>query len=387
MINYYQVLEVSEDASDEVIKAAFKKKALLYHPDKNGGDPEMEERFKEINLAYQVLSNPYQRARYDLQLRYGQYQKHVVHRSRPYKPKTYKANDSAPEADYRENWIATVYAFGFTLVVAVIIMTGIGLKNYYDEMKREELLASRRTTFQEAQTLYASGKISGALQALNSLGSFFSPEEDMDAYKTRIIEEVIFKGQRHFTRREYDRAIYYYEVIRQYTPSIPLPIKENLALAYRHNNEPRRAVKVFTELLTSGYRNLTTYLELAEIHRDQLDDNTQAKRHFQQASRLAIEYYKAVYGEAYPLVVSAGQVPDQHYRLYTGLADIYYRTGDYQRAIKATEWNVQMWRDSAANYAIAAKSYATLNELDAACSAYLKAIKLDKNIPLVNYCE
>ncbi len=63
--DYYEVLGVRRDATDQEIKQAFRRLAIKYHPDKNQGDPDAEERFKELNDAYQVLSQPDVRARYD----------------------------------------------------------------------------------------------------------------------------------------------------------------------------------------------------------------------------------------------------------------------------------------------------------------------------------
>ena len=67
--DYYQVLGVSRDADEKEIKAAYRKLARKYHPDVNPGDKAAEEKFKEINEAYQVLSDPEKRAAYD---RYGE---------------------------------------------------------------------------------------------------------------------------------------------------------------------------------------------------------------------------------------------------------------------------------------------------------------------------
>lgn len=67
-LDYYEILEVSKNASGEEIKKAFRKQAIKYHPDKNQGDSEAEERFKQINEAYQVLSDENKRSIYD---RYG----------------------------------------------------------------------------------------------------------------------------------------------------------------------------------------------------------------------------------------------------------------------------------------------------------------------------
>src|SRR2546430_15358826 len=63
--DYYKVLNVSRGASADEIKKAFRKLARKYHPDVNPGDKKAELRFKEINEAYEVLSDPDKRRKYD----------------------------------------------------------------------------------------------------------------------------------------------------------------------------------------------------------------------------------------------------------------------------------------------------------------------------------
>ncbi len=63
--DYYQILGVSRNASTEDIRKAYRKLAMQYHPDRNPGDKQAEERFKEINEAYQVLNDSQKRAHYD----------------------------------------------------------------------------------------------------------------------------------------------------------------------------------------------------------------------------------------------------------------------------------------------------------------------------------
>src|SRR5215204_3734478 len=69
MADYYSVLGVAKSASDDEIKKSYRKLAMQYHPDRNNGSSEAEEKFKEITEAYDVLRDPNKRAAYD---RYGE---------------------------------------------------------------------------------------------------------------------------------------------------------------------------------------------------------------------------------------------------------------------------------------------------------------------------
>ena len=63
--DYYEVLGLSKGASGDEVKKAFRRMAMKYHPDKNPGDKDAEEKFKEINEAYSILSDPDKKQKYD----------------------------------------------------------------------------------------------------------------------------------------------------------------------------------------------------------------------------------------------------------------------------------------------------------------------------------
>ena len=66
MKDYYEIMGLTPEASGEEIKKTYRKLAMQYHPDRNLGDPECEERLKEMNEAYQVLGDEQKRMNYDL---------------------------------------------------------------------------------------------------------------------------------------------------------------------------------------------------------------------------------------------------------------------------------------------------------------------------------
>lgn len=82
--NYYYILNVKRTASSQEIKAAYKRLAVLYHPDKHQGNAYFEEQFKQVNAAYQVLSNPQKRALYDSRLDYLDQQQRMQQQQRAY---------------------------------------------------------------------------------------------------------------------------------------------------------------------------------------------------------------------------------------------------------------------------------------------------------------
>lgn len=89
-MNFYQILEVSSDATYEVIKQAYRKLAKKYHPDRNPDNKEAEKKFLEISKAYETLSDEVKRKKYD--------QKFFGQEKRDYSKENFEENHSFKEA-------------------------------------------------------------------------------------------------------------------------------------------------------------------------------------------------------------------------------------------------------------------------------------------------
>jgi curved DNA-binding protein CbpA len=142
MVNLYEVLGLSNFASAAEVKSAFKRLAFQYHPDRNPGNPLAEEKFKAINHAYQYLSNPDKKARYDHLLRIGYdptaqpLRRHQpVRRSQPVR-RAYVQRMSPEEQKEHERYIkaapwVAVAIVGYMFFIVYSLFALIGRINYH----------------------------------------------------------------------------------------------------------------------------------------------------------------------------------------------------------------------------------------------------------------
>ncbi|MEP1035017.1 DnaJ domain-containing protein [Ekhidna sp.] len=394
MTNYYHVLGLSEDATPDEIKAAFKRLAVKYHPDKHPDKPEMEEKFKEVNRAHQILSDEYEKARFDLKLRYRQFSQSE---SRPY---TYQPPRSdawknrnrtryaSGQIDYRQNAIATAYAFGITFLIALVVMTGVWVKQSYDYHKLEELLAERRTTYTEARHFFEAGEYKIAFELMTSLNFFRNEEVDMKNFKSSMLERIIAKGDLQYKNGNYTGAIVLYEMVQEFAPNLPFyELRQKLAEAYKETNQPEKAIEILKNFLVGEYEIIASLVKIAEIQRDELNNPEEALDHLLIAHRLAIKRYKTFYGEGYALVINEKYVPKSHYYLYTNLADIYLKLDDPDMALKASDWNKYVWPDSAASFITSANAYIALGEHRRACQEFDGAFERQWKGDAPNFCN
>lgn len=393
MTNYYHVLGIHENASASEIKAAFKRLAVQYHPDKHPDKPKMEEKFKEINLAHQVLSDPYEKDRFDLKLKYERASQHAPRTpysyEHPYTSRSTRPNPHyTPEIDYRKNAIATAYAFGITFLIALLVMMAVWAKQSYDDHKLEKLLADRRSTYMDALKYFESGDYKNAFETMASLDFFRTEERDMKDFKSSMLDKMIEKGDGYFSNNDFREAISIYELVREFAPEKSLyDLRKKLSSSYRAVDQPNKSINLLKGLLSDGYDIVSTLVTIAMVYKEDMENYQEALEQLIIAHRLVIKRYKLYYGEGYSLVINEKHLPASHFYLYTEMADTYLRLNDPEMAIKASEWNQYVWPDSAISYITSANAYLAIHKKQRACEAFKEARKrkwADNNL---KYCN
>ena len=126
MTDLYEVLGVAKTASADEIKKAYKSLAMKYHPDKNPGNAEAEEKFKQINAAYDVLGDEAKRRDYDLQA--NQYQQYRNYQQEYQQQYDYSRRYRFTRKDYFTNFILkglqTIFGIFFLRYSFLIIPFG-----------------------------------------------------------------------------------------------------------------------------------------------------------------------------------------------------------------------------------------------------------------------
>ncbi|QCR24064.1 DnaJ domain-containing protein [Pontibacter sp. SGAir0037] len=193
--NFYTILGVSQQASQQDIKQAYKKLAVQYHPDKNPGNLYAEEQFKLVNAAYQTLSDPTKRARYDLRLLYLSEQQQVMQQQQPYYNPRYR--QTRPPAPVSERYYRTMpkreerrfvrkdlyITLGF---MAFMLIFSLLLKATMDHITGED-------KYKTALSYIADGKYSSAHSMLTET-IHFKPKH-AEAYRVRAgIEMDVYEN-------------------------------------------------------------------------------------------------------------------------------------------------------------------------------------------------
>ncbi len=389
MLTYYQILGISEYATADEIKAAYKKLALKLHPDRHQGDPDMEERFKEINNAYQTLSNPYKRHRYDMTQKFGSFDIPQTPPPPPprYRPRKRPVIFKRPSVTSRENLMGTLYAFLFAFVMGVLIKGGMWVHDYYKAAEREKLLSERREVFGEVQQAYNQGQWGQSLTMLDEMGMFFESEKDMSEYKDMLLTNILLRAEQSMEEKRYQHALNYYHMLDNFPNGNSLTTLLNKAEAYKQLEQYQNAIQVYQQLYYSGYRSVSYYVELGTLYEAGLKEYDKALQYYQQATKLAIEDYEASFGKAYPVIINAKLIPKNHYDLFIKQANALYLTENYEAAIKSTDWTKEIWPDSAASYLISGKSLEAQLKPKQACREFWKAKRRDSSVVLPANCR
>jgi tetratricopeptide (TPR) repeat protein len=278
LTDLYSILEIAHNASAEEIKAAYKRLAKQYHPDKNPDNPSAEELFKQISKAYQVLSNPSLRERYDQWSKRAQEEEPV--QDRRYRNRSYTYTPPPPEppsGPKMKYWEIALWLGGSILAFSLILWVSIWQLSKYDARKK----------YEEGHSAYFS---EGALDKAAHLlaGAIARNDEFADAYF--LLGEVLLEKQ------QYKSAIVNYE--KAISLQLPSEGKHYFNKAMAHNAlgqqiEAYEALRSGFMLDSAQWQAQLLAGNIAVFHLHKYD---QAKQHFKNVLKVNPNHSMALLG-------------------------------------------------------------------------------------------
>lgn len=402
MINYYYILGLSQSATQVEIKTAYRKLALRYHPDKNGGSSYAEERFKQISEAYRVLSNPRKKARHDWSLEYEAYQQTQPawnhHPTAQQETTTY--TQARPQATRRKrpplrytsrhNVIATAWAFSIFFVVALIVV-GVSLWNSH---RLAELEAERnqyaRDVYVQAEQHYQRGQFELSLGMLQEARENASVAPQANQLQASILQRLEDEGLQEYRNGNFARAAQLLQVVADHVGEYRPLALAHLVASYEGIQDYEGAIRAYKLVIKAEPRTIEARNRLARIYAEQYKDFDTALQYYQQASELVTDQYRTEYGEAFAITVNPAKTPDSHYQLHCGLAQVYISQGMLQQAESALKWAMFLRPEEPLAFYLQGIKNREAKNMTAACESWTAAVEkgsAQANELLKEYCE
>lgn len=386
MVNCYDILGVSKTASQDEIKTAYRKLAIKYHPDKNPGSREAENKFKEISQAYSVLSNSKKRAAHDLSLDYELFQLFSTAKEMSRKDNRYKAYNPYRQSyaghamrnfdrirNARLERIGNMWAFGFLIFTILVTTISTTVESYLEGQRQEEFVKQNKMLFKNAQRDYAQGDYQAALTKLKDVSLYTTADLDVFGFKETIFNKLMAIADNYYYNGNYHKALSYYNLIQDNFKYLSLSFHYNFASCHEKLGDYKEAIGILNRLSDLGYNRIMNYVRIAEIYQNDLADFSRAKNFYEKATDLIVLQYKAVYGDAYPLLINPVATPEVHYRAYNGLASSYESLGHFEKALKTYSWAIYLRPNLSDTYLEKGSCAYKMGDEETACENWMKA--------------
>jgi len=376
MRDFYEVLGVSRSASAGEIRAAYKRLAKLYHPDRNPGNHQAEEHFKNVNEAYHMLCNPQKKAQYDLTLYYGLTLSVPIYNEddidwQEMKRKKYYRWKKASENRYRidKNYFKIQgLAFLVFLIIGGFCFAVIHTAHYYVRKQQMEKHLANNRMLKKANGLFGEGKYTDAFQMIYNLEKEEPLEYRLAYAKDSLMDALRKQADQEFRNKDFQTATEHYQVLMQVEHPIRFETLQNLSMCEYYLGNYAESIQALKHLHNQEPYNLALIYQIGMINMEKLDNPEEAVQYFTLGKKLFKENLSEVYGRAFQIVMNPYDAPDIYYYIFLARAQANFKLKRYKEAITDCNWAIFLRRDQPEPY-------------------YYRAMSRIRNHENINICE
>lgn len=375
MNNFYEILGLNPNADATLIRAAYKRLALKYHPDRNPGFPEAEEIFKKINEAYHTLSDPAKRLNYDSlttlipayaeaykremkRRRYWRYWIH--HQERPYKLD-------------REYFKIQGLAFLVFIVISGFCFAIIHTGHYVLEQRNLKRWNENSVSLKKINGLFGAGKFDDAFTLIQSLKKTDPYEFRFIYARDSLVSELKELADSKFNENDFSAAVTHYITLKMYEQPVSFETIRKIANCQFYLGNYKESLQSLKHLHNQRPRDLNLVYQIGLINLERLDNTDEALQYFNLGKKLFKENLSQVYGVAFELIVEPMDVPDIYFDIFEGRARCNLMLRHYNEAVTDGNWAVFLRPKNGRGYYLRAQAYALLSRRDRVCDDLYRA--------------
>lgn len=400
MQDYYQILGLSQTATSAQIRAAFKRLAMQYHPDRNPGNAMAEEIFKQVNEAYHILSDPLKKARYD---------------SRFYTYET-QSSTQATEAHWREmrrrqqqsrrqyappprekTYTITGNYFkvqGLAFLV-FIIMSGISFgivhtASFFFDQYQESIHRENQLKAKEVNALFGSGKIDEAIARILELTKTAPLEDVFRSTHDSLVNTLKLSADKSFANRNFKEALQYYQYFKKYQDHYQTETLQKISVCQYNAGLYVETVQTLKQLHSEKPWSLELIYEIAKVNLNHLNNTDEAMFYFNLGEKTFRDNMTKIYGEAFMIMMDPKDVPELYYEIFIAKSLLEVKLHDYKEAGPDLELAIYLRPNRSEGYKARAELNIDQKHYRTACADLRKASELgstDVSALQLKYCQ
>lgn len=393
MADYYETLGLTRAASAMQIRAAYKRLAMEYHPDRNPGNPEAEEKFKAINEAYHVLSDPLKKSRYDARMNPG-YESTTTHDDwywQQVQRARYRQWQQAQQPRYvfdKEYFRIQGLAFLVFLVIAGFCFAVVHTISYFYEQQQAEAARQNRMLIANVNSLFGTGKVEEAFNLITSLQEQKPLVFEFVVARDSLIDVLRAQATASLEQQQFKEAAISFEMLLRYETPQRVETLEKLATAWFHAAEFEKASVVLKQVYALQPWNIEVIYELGAIHYTYLHNPREALNYFTLARTIFRDNLTEIYGEAFEVVMDPRYTPEIYYQMFLARARCNKELRNFAEMEKDCSWAIFLRPGYPEPYLLRVEAKAA-NHSYGICKDVLEAKKLGANVTRLQarYCQ
>jgi tetratricopeptide (TPR) repeat protein len=350
--DYYQLLGVSPSADQAQIRAAYKRLAMQYHPDRNMGDRNAEEMFKKINEAYHVLSDSLKKARYDS--RFYQSAESIPPQARHRDYRYTRRASAQPERSYYKVDKSYFKIQGLAILsffVLASICYGIAYTvQYFIAQHHEKIRLANMKLIKQANGLFDQGRFTEAIDMITDLRARNPKEYLFIVTRDSLVNVLNERGGTEFQNADYKSAIEYLLLVERYETPTQLETLRKIGFCQFYLGNYDESLRAFKHIHGQEPSNLEMIYYIGLINLEKTNNPKEALQYFDLGKSLFKKNLTDIYGAAFEVVMDPADAPDVFYEMFLGRARANIELGFSADAIIDGNWAIYLRRQRPEGY-------------------------------------